>query len=320
MKLLFIASAIACMAALSPLAADAQAKKPKLMLMPSDSWCYQNGYFQEFTNQGRTKKEPDYVKAFTEDPDLSYINSKIDELMIEREFPLVDMMSVVKDIDRTALENEMTVSKTSGAEIAETAYDRITTRAKADMVLQLQWNVIETGPKRSVRYNLRAVDAYSNKPVAVAEGTSSPSFSAETAVMLEEAVIGNMDQFFSQLQQYFDDLGSNGREISINIHIFDNGSGLSFEDEYGGEELTDIIDEWMADNTVNHRYGMNDATETRLTFDQVRIPLYRENGMPMDTRHFARQLTRMLGKAPYNIPAKIQTKGLGRVDIILGEK
>ena len=42
--------------------------------------------------------------------------------------------------------------------------------------------------------------------------------------------------------------------------------------------------------------------------------------MPMDTRHFARQLTRMLGKAPYNIPAKIQTKGLGRVDIILGEK
>ena len=92
MKLLFIASAIACMAALSPLAADAQAKKPKLMLMPSDSWCYQNGYFQEFTNQGRTKKEPDYVKAFTEDPDLSYINSKIDELMIEREFPLVDMM------------------------------------------------------------------------------------------------------------------------------------------------------------------------------------------------------------------------------------
>ncbi|MDE7126264.1 MAG: hypothetical protein K2O12_07320 [Muribaculaceae bacterium] len=41
---------------------------------------------------------------------------------------------------------------------------------------------------------------------------------------------------------------------------------------------------------------------------------------PMDTRRFGRSLARFLSKAPYNIPVKVVTRGLGRVDLILGEK
>ncbi|MDE6229874.1 MAG: hypothetical protein K2M40_08825, partial [Muribaculaceae bacterium] len=112
----------------------------------------------------------------------------------------------------------------------------------------------------------------------------------------------------------------NGREVTINLNVFDNGSDLTFESEFGGEELTDIIDNWMAENTVQHRYSLSDAGETHLGFEQVRIPLYRENGMPMDTRNFAGNLRKFLQASPYNIKSKLITKGLGRVDLILGEK
>ena len=129
-----------------------------------------------------------------------------------------------------------------------------------------------------------------------------------------------MDAFVAQLQAHFEDLLENGREVSINVRIFDNGSGLSFNDEYGDSELTDVIDDWMAENTVNHRYNLTDASDYILRFEQVRIPLYRTNGRPMDTRDFVTQLMKYLANPPYNLTSKRDTKGLGRVDLVIGEK
>ena len=44
----------------------AQAKKPTIMVVPSDVWCNKNGYMQEFDNQGTVVKVPDYKKALQE--------------------------------------------------------------------------------------------------------------------------------------------------------------------------------------------------------------------------------------------------------------
>lgn len=320
MKKLFLYAAALLICAAAPMTANAQAKKPTLMVMPAEVWCFENGYTSDFDTQGKKVKIPDYERAYQENSDLLNATTKIGELMSERGFPLKDMSSTIRDINRTSIENDMTTSATSGATLAETPLERLLARAKADILLELAWKVTTVGPKRSVTYTLRGIDAYTNKQVAAAQGTGPQSFTAEVPVLLEEAVLEHMDQFISQLQAHFDDLVENGREVAINIRIFDNGSGLSFENEFNGEELTDILDDWMAENTVNHRYSLSDAGETHMAFEQVRIPLYRQNGMPMDTRQFCRQLTKTLAKAPYNIPAKILTKGLGRIDIILGEK
>ena len=76
----------------------------------------------------------------------------------------------------------------------------------------------------------------------------------------------------------------------------------------------------MAENTVNHRYNLSDATDMMLHFENVRIPLYRANGRPMDTRQFVGDLRKFLSAAPYSITSKVLTKGLGRANLILGEK
>ena len=82
-----------------------------------------------------------------------------------------------------------------------------------------------------------------------------------------------MDNFAATLQNHFDDLFENGREVSIDFRVFDNGSGIDFESEYNGEELGDIIDEWLNQNTVNHRYSKTDGSENYMYYEQVRMPL-----------------------------------------------
>ena len=193
-------------------------------------------------------------------------------------------------------------------------------RNKADIILELDWTVNEAGPKKSITYNLRGLDAYSNKQVAGAQGTGQPSFSAELPVLLEEAVQDNMDNFTAQLQTHFDDLLANGREVVLEIRIFDDGQGVDLETEYDGYELAEIIDNWMAENTVNHRFSKSDATENYAIYDQVRIPLYKTNGMAQDTYGFARELARFLRAAPYKISTKTLNQGLGRCLVIIGEK
>jgi len=296
-----------------------QAKKPTLMVVPSDSWCKEHGYEQAFDNQGTKEMIPDYKAAVSANKELNAVISKINILMAERGFPLKDLQQNVKSISNLAAEDRLIRSKTSGASITESPLDRLRRTAKADIILDIDWTVNTLGPKSSITYNLRALDAYSNKQVAGAEGTGKGSFSAELPVLLEEAVQDHMDAFVERLQAHFDDLLTNGREVVLDMRIFDT-SAVDFEKDYNGYELNEIIDNWLADNCVNHRFSKSDATETMILYEQVRIPLYKKNGMAQDTYGFARELARFLGAAPYNIPVKTINRGLGRCLLILGEK
>lgn len=297
-----------------------QAKKPTIMVIPDDPWCNERGYVQEFNTQGKITMVTDYEKAVRTDMDLVNAITKIGELMTERGLDLKDLQSNIQNINQSNAEDEMTVSLSSGSTLAETPYEKLLNRAKADIVIKLQWKINKSGPRTSVTYTLRGIDSYTNKQVAAVTGTGAPSSYGDVALLLEEACIEKMEGFVAQLQAHFDDLLANGREVMLNVRMFDNGSGMSFNDEFGDEELTDVIDNWMAENTVNHRYSLSDASDYVLRFEQVRIPLYRTNGRPMDTRQFANQLKKYLSDAPFNLTSKILTKGLGRVDVVIGEK
>ena len=299
---------------------NAQAKKPTIMVIPADVWCANNGYMQSYETQGVRTDVPDYKAALQNDMDLVNVITKIGELMAERGFPLKDLSSTIRSMEQSSAENEMLTSSTSGAMLAETPYEKVVNRAKADILVEVTWKINETGPRRSVTYTLRGLDAYTNKQVAAATGTGDPSLAAETPVLLEEAVLNNMDNFTSQLQAHFDDLMTNGREVTLEVLVFDNGSGLNLESEFDGEMLTDIIDNWMYDNTQEHRYNLSDATENHMLLEQVRIPLYTDRGRPMDTRAFANNLRRFLRAAPYSVECKLLTKGLGKAILVVGEK
>ena len=296
-----------------------QAKKPTIMVMPSDAWCNDHGFVKTYDNQGTRETVPDYKAAVSKDNQLNAVISKKNNLMADRGYPLKDLQQTLKTINSDAAEDALLTSK-AGNSVAESPLDRLRRRAKPDIIMEISWTENKMGPKSSVTYNLRALDAYSNKQVAGSESTGKGSFSAELPVLLEEAVQDHMDEFCERLQAHFEDMMQNGREVSLVMKVFDNGSGLDFEKEYGDKELNEVIDNWLNDNCVNHRFSKSDATETTLVYEQVRIPLYNENGQAMDTYSFARNMARFFKAAPYNIAVKTINRGLGKCELVFGEK
>lgn len=307
-------------AALCSIGISAQIKKPELMVFPSENWCINNGYYTEVTNMDYQQKVPAYREALQQSTDLKLAIAKINELFAARDFPLEDLEQTLKNIDQERAEDGLTMSK-NGNELAESALDQITRVAKADIILELTWSVNDMGPKHSLTYILEAKDAYTNKAVASVSGTGLPSLSAEVPVLLEEAIVSHMDNFQNRLMDHFQNMQDLGREIRLDIKVFENNArNIDLETEFGEDELADIIQLWMVQNTVSQRFSLKSASENHMDFTQVRIPVYDDYGVAMDAASFAKKLQKALKKEPFNIPSKVLMKGLGRAVIIIGEK
>lgn len=297
-----------------------QAKKPTIMVVPSDNWCLENNFTQTFDNQGTPKVVPDYRAALQKSTDLLLVISKINEMMAERGFPLKNLESCLKTLENQSAEDAMLTSKT-GAAVAESPIDALKKVAKADIWMQLTYKINQFGPKKSLTFILQGLDAYTDKQVASANGTGAQSFTPEVAILLEEAVLSHIDNFNSQLQMHFDDLFANGREVTVRIKVWDD-AGIDLEEEFGDKELGQIIEDWMADNTVNGRYNTTDATENMMYFEQVRIPLQvEEDGKvrQVDARRWLGNLRKYL-KSNFEIESKLMTQGLGQAQLVIGGK
>ena len=296
-----------------------QAKKPTLMILPSDNWCEQRYFMTEFDNQGTKQKVPNYKQAFQEDTEIGQVISKIGSLMIDRGFPLKDAEQELKAIEARTAEDNMTTSSSSGSGISESPLDKLKNKAKADIIIQIWWKVSKTDNGRVVSFVLEAFDAYTSKRIAASTGNGSPNNTEIVPVLLQNAILSNIDPFVAQLQAHFDDMFNNGREITLTLKKW-NSWDKDFETEVDEKEIIDYVNEWLQKNTVKGRFNVSDASENKIRCEQVRIPLYDSNNNAVDARQFAKGLQKYFKSAPFNYEVKLMTRGLGEAILVFGEK
>lgn len=133
-------------------------------------------------------------------------------------------------------------------------------------------------------------------------------------MMLKSAMIGGIDELNNNLMDYFTKMSEMGREVALSVNLFED-CGFTLEDEVKGEFLSDLIEDWVAENTVNGNFSLVDATESMMHFEQVRIPLYDEEERALDTRRWARGLTRYLQSK--GVGTKLTMQGLGKATVII---
>lgn len=288
------------------------------MILPSDNWCTQRYFTQKFDNQGSTVSVPDYQRAFREDLELPQVISKVGGVLTGMGYSLKDAEMEIKSLGVKQAEDNAMQSKTSGSSIAETPLDILKRKMKSDIVIQLWWNITKDPAGKIVSFTLEAFDAYTNKRIATATGNSKPTLEA-IPVALEKAIKDNVKDFDKQLDKWYADQKKNGREIALTVRCWENWD-KNLEEEYGGDELIDVIQQWIRANTVNSSFNLSDGTESFAQFEQVRIPLKDKNGTALDARAFATALRKYLAKTPYNITSKVIIRGLGEAVIILGER
>ena len=299
-------------------------KLPTIMVVPSSTWCNKNGYMQAYDNQGKTEYVADYEKALLNSADLSIAINTINVRMAKRGFPLKDLDAALKTLKKESAEDAMTTSK-SGDAIMESPIDILRRTAKADIWVEIEWYVTEEkgGSMKRLTYSMNALDAYTDVVVAGVSPTTGGAVYASSfqlPIQMETAIQGQFDPFCQSLQTYFDKLDKQGRAVKLRVLTWD-----SFEDglmaEFDGEELHEIIEDWLEKNTVKGKFSSPDLNSAgnRMTIEQAYIPLQNEKGRDLDARNWARGLQKML-RSKYNIESNLSTKGLGQVQLIIGDK
>lgn len=297
------------------------AKKPSIMVVPSDNWCTQNNFMQSYEVYGSTMSVPDYRKALQNSSDLLLVISTINKMFIDRGFPLKVLERQLKSLEEQQARDAMTMSKT-GAALNQSPVDALKNVAKADIILQMGYSINQNGPEKSVTLILSGYDAYTDKSIAEGSGTGDPSFAAELPILLEEAVLNYIDGFTGQLQGHFDRIVAEGREIRVDVRTWDSWE-YDLEEELGDDELSYEIEDWFYENTVNGVFSVVDQSANMMRIEDVRIPLFitddKGREKAVDARRWAKGLQKWL-RNEYEIEAKVEGLGLGKVQVTLGEK
>lgn len=292
-----------------------QAAMPSIMVVPSDAWCHDNGFLTATEFDGVTSYTADYRRALLESHDLKTVIQLINNKMAGEGFRLVDLEATLKNLETENALNSVTYSSMGDA-FAETPREQMSRVAKADLWIEVGWNLNEVGPQKSLTFSMRALDSYSQKDVASAIGTSGKTYVVEMPVLVEEAVSGYFYEFTEQLRSYFDELLQNGREITLEIRVWEN-AGFDLDTDMGDDLLGYLIEDWVMENAAGGMKTPTTASEHILQFRGVRIPNTTPEGRQVDARYWTRPLVRML--RGYDIASKLYTKGLGQVTIVLGD-
>lgn len=294
------------------------AKKPTIMILPSDNWCSQRFFMDSYFNQGTKVDVPNYQLAFMEDIELCQVISKVGGILTDLGYSLKDAEQAIKSLNIKSAENDVTESKSSGAYLQETSLDMLKRRLKSDILIQIWWNLNKKSEGHYISFTLEAFDTYTNKRIATSSGTTKVS-KGIIPRLLEQVIKKNIRTFVKQMDTWYEDQQANGREISMTVRCWDNWEN-DLETIYNNTELLESIQEWLYKNTVHHAFNLTDGTETFAQFEQVRIPLFDKGGKAIDARSFVTGLQKFLQDSPYNITSKIILRGLGECIIILGEK
>lgn len=307
---------ISIILAFSNLSTAQSVKKPSLMILPSDKWCTERYFIQQFDDQGTSTDMMDYERAFKEDLELPIVISTIGGYLAEKGYSVKDAEQAAKNLRTIIAENNATASK-SGYGLAENTLDVIKSRVKADVLIQIGWSTLGNGKNAIIQYVIESFDCYSGFRIPATITGTGKGDNASIVKILEKEIPSCLGEFDKKLQAYFKEVNTLGHEITLDIRRWSDWD-KDLDSEFEDQPLIEILEKWMADNTVNASYNLLESDENIAKYEQVHIPVYNSRGTAMDARSFASSL-RVYLKNQWKIPAKVISSGLGRAVIILGD-
>ena len=260
MRLKSFSTLLLCLFSLFCVEAFGQAKKPRLVVVPSDALLNQMGLLGTTDDMGEVNYVQNYKTAFL-DTDFKACIAKIAEMFTDRGFPL------------TMLEAEL--RRAQGKNIV----------IPVDIRLELNYKINKSGPREELYFELTALDAYSSKQIGATSGPSKPAIGESKVNLLQEAVLSHIDKFASDIDTYFTGLADVGHESRLTI------------ESQGGVDLNDIIDDvedWLSNNCVNGAFSTDNVDESSIQVSQAMMPLYGANGRALDARNFYSGLRKAL--------------------------
>lgn len=290
-----------------------QTQKPTMLVLPSDQLMQRFGCIRTEVSLGKQLQVRDYNSYLLTDPDAKFIIASIQSAFIEFGYPLNDLEQTLKSINDQEMVDEVNGIKKDSKTI-------LLTNARPDIILELDYDMTTDRSSRdyskSLTYTLRAIDAFSNKVVATIQAAGVKNAKGNTASMMGEAIQKNSKDFTKQINNHFDDLIANGRDITMRVMIDANESFTMSDESIYGDTYADFILDYMKVNTMMGTYNLQRNTDTEMYFANVRIKTLNDNGTQYSAYDFARELSKALNKE-CGVKSKNVTQGLGDAMIII---
>lgn len=271
---------------------------PQIMILPSDKVLKKFKSLKE-TNNGVERDYQSYLlnsssnKAFT-----SAIQNEFNKLG----YSLNDLEQTLKQLSNRSATDE-------ADQLAKDAKTLLLSTATPDIIVEFDYatTINQKTFKKSLDYTLTFIDAYTNKVIsAKSSSVNDDDFT--------KSIQEKMPSITKELQGYFSDLLTKGREISVRITV-EKSSNISLQDEsIEGDTYANWIDDYMDVNTVKGAYRLNINTKYELSYTNVRIPTLNEDGTQFSAYQWGRDFVRTMRK---KLGVKVNNMSQGLADVHL---
>lgn len=289
---------------------------PQIMVIPGDQTLQNFKCLKTERANGREYIIRDYRNYMLKDDRARRIISAIQTAFNNQNYPLNDFEQTLKQLD--------TQEATDMADnLEKDAKTQLLAVAQPDIILELNYdtsrdkmsltshNYNQKGEK-NINFTLNAIDAYTQKVVAT---MTASNIKGESTTETIQAEIGkNMPQFQSDIQKYFSDILTRGRDVTVRIAIA-KGCNVNLSDEsIEGDTYADWIIDFIKTHTVKGAYKLQRNTDKELYFVNCRIKLLNEDGTQYGVYDWTRDLAKSLRK---NLGLKVTNKAQGLGEILL---
>jgi hypothetical protein len=212
-----------------------------------------------------TKADEDIRTVLEADMNRRIAITKIKEGFDNRKFTTIDFLQAL----RTAKESQLL--NTGGQTDFKT---RIVEASRADIYVEAEVGFETVGQTTSATVILTSYLAANGMSLSNKIGRSGRWQNVEISRIVERATEDKLEPFLAMMQEKFDDIAENGVPIRVEFSL-SQGATKNFESTVGkdGKPLQDLLEKWIEDNAHKNGYHAGPSTESKLVFDEVRIPL-----------------------------------------------
>jgi hypothetical protein len=203
----------------------------------------------------------------------------------------------------TQLQNSLNDQTISSEKMNQTSlFKKVIEMSPTDYYIETEVTLKELSSGNSVEIRMNAIDKFTGDKISAEMMRSQPFRTDDWSKLVELALKddGKLERFFSLVSNEFAKIREIGRTITVkvevketSVHRLDNEVGDDFD------FLSDLIIDWVKENSYKNYSRTKGNTSTLLYFDEVKIPLRDESGMNYDINTFAKEMRkqmRRLGK------------------------
>lgn len=266
--------------------------KPKIMIIPSNSWMTENGFVEIINEQGSIQKSFNYSSAFDNDPILNSVINSTGGKFAERGFYLTDMQQSIKIVNDRIEKNNITGRSLN-------ILDELALEVSADIILELDFNIKDSSLGRKIvdRFSMTVKDTYTGETLGRAGMPGSPSSSESIELLVLERVEAFISELETDVLRIFDSYVNNGRSVKIEVILSDDVLDYGCFDYYETKLTDDLLlfeyfENWVYENGFKG-VGTADPSPSGESINLlINIPLVDNNGKSVKSLDYATKFLR----------------------------